>query len=64
MKRTRCVIYVKDIQLLTGRSESYARTIIRTIKKSIGKHKHQFVTYEEFANFSGLSLQDLEERLP
>jgi hypothetical protein len=63
MKRNRLVIYPKDIQLVTGRSESYARTILRTIKKRLGKDKHQFVTYQEFSEFSGLSLQELEEHL-
>lgn len=63
MKGNRFVIYPKDIQLVTGRSESYARGIIRAIKKRLGKQKHQFVTYEEFCEFSGLSLQDLTEHL-
>jgi hypothetical protein len=63
MKRNRLIIYPKDIQLVTGRSESYARKIIRAIKKSLGKKKNQFVTYKEFCEFSGLCLEDLEEHL-
>lgn len=63
MKRKPLVICVQDIQLITGRSESYARTILRAIKKSLGKRKHQFVTFKEFSEFSGISINDLEEHL-
>lgn len=63
MKRSRLVIYPKDIQVITGRSESYARRILRTIKQSLGKEKHQFVTYEEFCGFLGIRIEELEEYL-
>lgn len=63
MKRSRLVIYPKDIQRITGRSEAYAQRIIRTIKKKLGKQKHQFITYEEFCEFSGLDPRDLDEYL-
>ena len=63
MKRNRLVIYPKDIQLITGRSETYARRIVRTIKKSLGKQKHQLVTCDEYCGFTGLSRAELEEYL-
>jgi hypothetical protein len=63
MKLNRLVIYPKDIQLVTGRSERYARKIIMTIKKRLGKQKHQFVTYDEFCEFAGLNVEDFEEYL-
>lgn len=63
MKRNRLVIYPKDIRLVTGRTESCAREIIRAIKKRLRKEKHQFVTDEEFCEFSGVSLQELEKHL-
>ena len=63
MKHNRLVIYPKDIQRITGRSESYARRILSTIKKRLGKQKHQLVTYDEFCEFAGLDVQDLDEYL-
>jgi hypothetical protein len=60
MKRNRLVIFAEDIQLITGRSPSYARNLLRTIKKSLGKEKNQFVTRAEFCKFAGLSPDDLE----
>ena len=63
MKKNRLVIYPQDIQLVTGRSETYARKIIRAIKHKLGKEKHQFVTYDEFCEFSGLTKEGLREFL-
>lgn len=63
MKRNPLVIYPKDIQRITGKSESYARKIIRLIKKKVGKAKHQFVTFAEFCEFSGLSLDEVLQYL-
>ena len=63
MERHRLVIYAQDIQLITGRSERYAQRILTIIKKRLHKEKHQFVTYEEFCEFSGLSLEDLQKYL-
>lgn len=63
MKRNRLVIYPKDIQRVTGRGLRYAQRIIRAIKKHLGKKKHQFVTCDEFCEFSGISREELEEYL-
>lgn len=60
MKRHGLVIYSKDIQLITGRSEAYARRALQTIRKKLGKEKHQFVTYEEFSKFSGLTMEEID----
>lgn len=63
MKSTRLVIYPQDIQRITGRSERYAQRTLKIIKKRLGKEKHQFVTYEEFCEFSGISAEDLKKYL-
>lgn len=63
MKRNRIVIYPKDVQLITGRGLRYAQRILRIIRKRLGKKEHQFVTLEESSEFSGLSVQDLEQYL-
>lgn len=54
MKKTRICIYPKDIQLITGRSERYGRKLLNDIKDYFDKESHQFVTIEEFAEYSGI----------
>jgi hypothetical protein len=61
MLRKRCVIYPKDIQVITGRSERYSNALIRKIKKFYGKEDHQFVTQEEFSQFSGIPLEHVDQ---
>ena len=61
MKLERVIIYPQDIQRITGRSERYAQRMLRVIKKRLGKKKHQLVTFEEFCEFSGLSVDELEK---
>jgi hypothetical protein len=51
----RLCIYPKDIQIVTGKSERYGRSIIQQIKKKYLKESHQLVTIEEFCNYIGLS---------
>lgn len=63
MKRRRLVIYPQDIQHITGRGERYAQQVLQTIRKRLGKEKHQLVTLEEFCDFAGLRPEDLEEYL-
>lgn len=63
MKRNRFIIYPKDIQLITGRSERYAQNIIAAIKKWRGKQKHQLVTFNEFCEFTGIDPQQLGAHL-
>lgn len=50
----RICIYPKDVQIVTGRSETYGRSLIRQIKKKLSKSKHQFVSIDEFCNHTGL----------
>jgi hypothetical protein len=59
MARTGFFIYPKDIQVITGRSERYAQNVIASIKKKLGKQKHQPVTVIEFCEYMDISLQDL-----
>lgn len=63
MKDHGLVIYPKDIQRVTGRGEGHARRILRMIKKKLGKERHQFVTYDEFCEFSGLRKEDIDKYL-
>ena len=47
-------IYPKDVQRITGKSESYGRLLLKKIKSHFGKQDHQFITIEEFCQYSGL----------
>jgi hypothetical protein len=53
----RCVIYPKDIALITGRSERYGHSLYQKVKIYFNKGPHQFVTPEEFSQFSGIPLE-------
>jgi len=54
MKQARVVIYPKDIQLITGKSERYGRMLLSKIRKVNRKQEHQFITVHEFASFTGI----------
>lgn len=57
----RACIYPKDIQRITGRSERYGRKLLQDIKNFFDKEPHQFVTVNEFAEYSGIDLQLVEK---
>ena len=59
----RLCIYPKDIQIVTGRSERFGRNLIRKIKQALSKQEHQFVTIDEFCNYTGLCAQIVKEKL-
>ena len=63
MKIIRACIYPKDIQCITGRSERYGRKLLNEIKVHFGKEQHQFITTEEFAEYSGIKLEIVQEYL-
>jgi hypothetical protein len=52
----RVVIYPKDVQRITGKSEKSSRRLIKKLKECSGKREHQFVSVEEFAIYTGLSI--------
>lgn len=56
MNQKRACIYPKDIQRITGRSERYGRKLLNDIKKNLDKEPHQFVTIDEFSEYSGIQL--------
>jgi hypothetical protein len=61
MKLIRACIYPKDIQCITGRSERYGRALLNKIKAHYDKKKHQFVTVEEFAEYTGIKVDTIKE---
>jgi hypothetical protein len=63
MKIVRACIYPKDIQCITGRSERYGRKLINDIKEHFGKQSYQFITSKEFAEYSGIDLETVNDYL-
>ncbi|WP_370089967.1 hypothetical protein [Ekhidna sp.] len=61
MKLKRIIIYPKDIQRITGKSERYGRLIIKRIKEELKKDDHQLVTIHEFSLYSGIDQKLIEE---
>lgn len=59
MEIKRLCIYPKDIMIVTGKSERYARKLLNRIKERMGKKPHQFLTVKEFSIFSGLDEEEI-----
>ena len=55
----RIVIYAKDVINITGRKERAAWKILAQIRKKYNKEKGQFVTIDEFCEYTGIK----EERV-
>ncbi len=51
---TRVCIYPKDIQRILGKEYAQARLYLLKVKKHYNKEPHQFVSIEEFSEYSGL----------
>ena len=63
MKNVRRVVYVKDVQNITGRSESYARKILGAIRKKLNKQKHELVSVEQLCQYLGVEERVVLEHL-
>jgi len=57
---SRTCIYPKDVQVVTGKSERYSRTIIKKIKDQLNKESHQLVTIDEFCDFMGFEISKVQ----
>lgn len=57
MKRQ--VIYAKDIQIITGKSERYGRILIQKMKTHFNKEYHQVISIEEFCQYMGLKYESV-----
>ena len=57
---TRIIVYPKDVQRITGRSEKYGGILLKKIKQEFSKKEHQFVTVEEFSQYTGLSMEMIQ----
>ena len=59
----RIVIYPKDVQRLTGKGEKYSWELLKKIRKCKAKTKQQFVSIEDFAEFTGISVDLIKQHL-
>jgi hypothetical protein len=50
----RAVIYATDVEKITGRRPRTARHLLQQIRKKLGKAKQQFITVEEFSDYTGI----------
>jgi hypothetical protein len=58
--KNRICIYPKDIVRITGKSERYGRKLLEKIKKEYSKKEHQFISIEEFCQFTGLKVEQVQ----
>lgn len=59
----RIIIYAQDVMIFTGRSKSYAYNMLNRVRKSVGKGKHSLITFQEFADFHGIHVNELTDIL-
>lgn len=59
----RIVLHTKDIVIVTGKSERYARYLIKKMKEHYLKKPHHYITIKEFCDYLGLDVDEVEERL-
>jgi hypothetical protein len=59
METNRIIIYPKDVRRITGKSERASRNLLNKIKENKSKARRHFVTVSEFAEFTGLSVEEI-----
>jgi len=60
LERKRVCIYPKDIQVITGKSYRQSTRLMQKIKKELNKGENEFLTIEEFCNYSGIRYDQVE----
>jgi hypothetical protein len=58
-EQLRVCIYPKDVQRITGKSERYGRKLLQKIKTQLNKQDHQFVTVEDFCQYTGIKQEQI-----
>ncbi|WP_264548079.1 hypothetical protein [Flavobacterium sp. N2820] len=56
---SRLIIKPKDVEVILRVSSSYARRVVRVIKRKNHKEKHQKITVKEFCRDQGLEVNDV-----
>lgn len=60
---SRLVIRPKDVEVILRVSPSYARRVVRVIKRKNNKEKHQKITISEFCRYMGLEVSETRQEL-
>ena len=60
---TRLCVYPKDVQRITGKSERWGRMLLEKIRDALKKEEHQFITIEEFCNYTGFKVDQVQSVL-
>ena len=55
-KEYRICVYPKDVSRLTGKGLRHSQKLLQTIKDAYKKEKHQFITINEFVEFTGIEI--------
>ncbi len=56
----RVCIYPKDIQIITGKSYRQSIRLMHKIKTELQKQPNEFLTIDEFCNYTGIKYEQLE----
>jgi hypothetical protein len=59
----RIVIYAKDVMNITGRKERAARKLLARIRKKYQKGKGEFISVDEFCEYTSLRRDSVSEFL-
>ena len=59
----RVCIYPKDIQRITGKSYRQSTRILQKIKEDLNKPLNNFVSVEEFCQYTGLKYEQVEQHI-
>jgi hypothetical protein len=60
MQIKRICIYPKDIERITGKSYRQSTRMLQAIRKSLNKLDNELVTIEEFCQYAGLKIEQVE----
>mgnify|MGYP006195915745 FL=1 len=56
----RICIYPKDIQRITGKSYRQSARLLQKIRSDLYKLENEFVSVEEFCNYTSLKIEQVE----
>ena len=60
MQIKRICIYPKDIERITGKSYRQSTRMLKAIRKSLNKLENELVSIEEFCQYAGLKIEQVE----
>jgi len=60
MKKKRLIIMPHDVSIITGKSIRQAQRLLKDIHFALGKLPHQPVSIQEFADYMGLKVEEVE----